>query len=91
MSAFVGKFEVHSMGLIPENESTLSAPAALSPSSPPSLISDHMRRGSVESLSIRPRLDTRPTSDTYQDQLRQLELSNHPRPNIITTIAEVQP
>ncbi|KAG0278623.1 hypothetical protein BGZ95_003569 [Linnemannia exigua] len=85
-SMFVGKFEVHSMGLIHENEPALSTAAMLSSSSS---ISNHTR-SSIESLSTRPRLDVRSTSYTYQDQL-QLEFSNHPRPNITTTISEVQP
>jgi hypothetical protein len=74
-SAFVGKHEVHSDGLIPENE--------------PSSLSDQLRRrASSETISARPRLDAGIQNHTYPNQLRQLELSSHPRPNIITSVAE---
>lgn len=72
-SMFVGKHEVYSDGLIPESESSSFS---------------HTRRWSNETIPARPRLDARIQNHTHQDQMRQLELSSHPRPNIITSVAE---
>ncbi|KAF9083006.1 hypothetical protein BGX23_011883 [Mortierella sp. AD031] len=43
----------------------------------------------AESVSIRPRLDARAHSHTYQDQINDLQFSSHPRPSIVTTVGGV--
>ncbi|KAG0292647.1 hypothetical protein BGZ96_003861 [Linnemannia gamsii] len=73
-SVFVGKHEVHSDGLIPESES--------------SSFNHKRRQWSSGTLSALPRPDARLQNHIYQDQMQLLELSSHPRPNIITSVAK---
>jgi hypothetical protein len=85
--SLTGKHEVHSIGLIPESEST----------SPTSHISsqDMMTQqpaATTTTTNTTPTnpspLDARLPSTTYQDHIRELELSTHPRPNVVISVGE---
>ncbi|OAQ29080.1 hypothetical protein K457DRAFT_32500 [Linnemannia elongata AG-77] len=81
--AFVGKHEVHSMGLIPESES----------------LPDVARSG-LETRIDRPVSNTIPPNQsppnarlpryTYQDHIRDLDFSSHPRPNVVISVGEAE-
>ncbi|KAF9326255.1 hypothetical protein BGZ91_002024 [Linnemannia elongata] len=81
--AFVGKHEVHSMGLIPESESL-----------------PDVERSGLETRIDRPVSNTIPPNQsppnarlpryTYQDHIRDLDFSSHPRPNVVISVGEAE-
>lgn len=79
--AFVGKHEVHSIGLIPESESESSSSVHRSSQE---MRNDHPT--STVATPSEPRIDPRRSSLTYQDHIRNLDLSNHPRPNVVISV-----
>jgi hypothetical protein len=64
--------DVYSMGVIPEDESR----------SMPYHSTVHVFGTSADTASLSM------STVTYQDQIRDLEFSNHPRPNIVTTVGD---
>jgi hypothetical protein len=76
---FAGKYEVLSIGIIPEDEGS----------------SDQTRssRASTEQTTTTktpPLLDARVPDYTYQDHIHGLDLSSHPRPNVITSVGDAE-
>jgi len=85
--AFVGKHEVHSMGLIPESESEPSS--SVHRTSQETSI-DQPTTTPTTTTTGRPRIDSRLPSHSYQDHIRELDFSNHPRPNVVTLVGDME-
>ncbi|KAG0211017.1 hypothetical protein BGX33_004572 [Mortierella sp. NVP41] len=77
-SAVSEKHEVEGVGIIPYQEESASDNTS-------------GRRSNAETGLPQPRARVDPKSPnyTYQDQIHELEFSSHPRPNIITSVREV--
>ncbi|KAG9069817.1 hypothetical protein KI688_009142 [Linnemannia hyalina] len=79
-----GSGEAYMMGIFPETQTTPEAAINIT-------TSDNSQRGGSPSASAPPPPATgspQPTSAayTYQDEIRELEFSRHPRPNIVTSV-----
>ncbi|KAK5821488.1 hypothetical protein F5H01DRAFT_337268 [Linnemannia elongata] len=85
--AFVGKHELHMMGLIPESESESSSSEHRT-SQETSIDQPSTTTTPTTATQGRPRTNRRLPSYTYQDHIRELDFSSHPRPNVVTLVGD---
>ncbi|KAH7038707.1 hypothetical protein BKA57DRAFT_474017 [Linnemannia elongata] len=85
--AFVGKHELHSMGLFPESESESSSSEHRT-SQETSIDQPSTTATPTTATRGRPRTNGRLPSYTYQDHIRELDFSSHPRPNVVTLVGD---
>ncbi|KAG0058353.1 hypothetical protein BGZ90_004999, partial [Linnemannia elongata] len=81
------KHELHSMGLIPESESESSSSERRT-SQETSFDQPSTTATPTTATRGRPRANRRLPSYTYQDHIRELDFSSHPRPNVVTLVSD---